>query len=68
MNRREYIHQVARGGLLGALAVFSGILIYRKQVIYEGKCTQRFQCRSCTKLNRCQLPEAELNRGYGDKG
>ena len=67
MDRREYIGKFARGGLLGALAVTTGILVFRKQVALKDDCPEGFQCRNCRKLNRCELPEA-INERAHEKG
>ncbi len=64
MDRREYISKFARGGLLGALAVATGILISRKQVALNDNCSEGFRCRNCRELNSCQLPEAINERGH----
>lgn len=68
MDRREFAVKVARGGLLGALAVMSGILISRNQVRLENDCSGGSHCRNCRKLNSCDLPEAEITRNNGRKG
>ena len=68
MNRREYISSVVRGGMVGALGVLSGVLVYRRQVALDPGCTNSFQCRSCMKIKKCELPEAELVRDHGEKG
>ncbi len=62
MDRRDFINRTARGGLLAALAVISGILFSRQQVALQANCSGDFQCRSCRKLNKCVLPEAEKER------
>lgn len=68
MKRRVFLQHVARGGLIGALGVLSGILLARRQVTLEESCTGQFQCRSCNRINRCELPEAKTARDYGEKG
>ena len=68
MVRRDFIHNVARGGLLATLAAFSGFLVSRKQVTLQTDCAENFQCRSCSKLKGCELPEAEIMRDHGEEG
>ncbi len=65
MNRRNFIEKSGRGILLGALAIVSGVLVSRRQVSLDTKCTANFQCRNCGKLSNCQLPEAEIEREDG---
>ncbi len=65
MNRRIFIERTGRGILLGALAIVSGILVSRRQVSLDTKCSANFQCRNCGKLSDCQLPEAETERKDG---
>jgi hypothetical protein len=67
MDRREYIGKFARGGLLGLLAVATGILVSRKQVALKDDCSGGFRCRNCRELNSCQLPEA-VNERVNAKG
>ena len=69
MVRRKFIHHLVRGGLVAGLAAAAGILISRDQVKLRSDCTVNFQCRSCNRLNGCQLPEAQQTReGYGEEG
>ena len=65
MNRRNFIDKSGRALLLGALAIVSGVLIARRQVSRDTNCSANFQCRNCTKLSKCQLPEAEIERKDG---
>lgn len=65
MNRKKFIELSGRAFLLGGLAIVSGILISRKQVVRENQCSASFQCKSCRKLSKCQLPEAETERQDG---
>ena len=67
MNRKTFIHQLVRGGILAALAVLSGTLLSRRQVRLERDCAGELPCRSCRKLSSCSLPEAEKERAY-EKG
>ena len=65
MNRRNFIDKAGRGILLGGLVIVSGILVSRKQVVRENQCSANFQCKSCGKISKCQLPEAETERQDG---
>ena len=65
MNRRNFIEKSGRGILLGGLAIISGVLVARRQVTRDTKCSTNFQCNNCGKLSRCQLPEAETERKDG---
>jgi len=62
MNRKKFIELSGRGILLGGLAIISGVLVSRRQVSMDTKCSANFQCRKCGKLSKCQLPEAEIER------
>ena len=44
------------------MALLAGVLLSRRQISLERECGLDFQCRSCTKLKKCQLPEAEKER------
>ncbi len=65
MNRRKFIERTGRGVLLGVLVVVTGVLVTRKQVSRDTQCSAGFQCKSCSKLSNCQLPEAETERKDG---
>lgn len=68
MDRRAYLNRFVRGGALGALAVMSGILISRRQVSLLTDCSDHTQCNACSKLKRCELPEAVITRDHGEEG
>ena len=59
MDRKRFIEQMARGGLLAVLALGTGFLLSRRQVTLQQECELNYQCRSCGKLKECQLPEAK---------
>lgn len=65
MNRKKFIELGGRGLLLGGLAILTGVLVSRRQVSLDTKCSANFQCRNCGKLSGCQLPEAEIERNDG---
>lgn len=49
------------------MTVLAGVLVSRRQVSLEQDCRLELQCGSCNKLKKCQLPEAENERG-NEKG
>ncbi len=49
------------------MALLAGLLLSRKQVSLEKECGLNLQCRSCSRLKACELPEAKNERGY-EKG
>jgi hypothetical protein len=63
MNRKAFIHTLVRGGILATMALLAGVLISRKQISLEKECGLNLQCRSCTRLKACELPEAKIERG-----
>ena len=65
MNRKNFFDLSGRYLLLGGLAIISGLLVSRRQVSLDTKCSENFQCRNCGKLSKCQLPEAEIERNDG---
>ena len=65
MNRRNFIEKTGRGILLGGLAMVTGVLVSRRQVIRDTQCSANFQCKNCRKLSNCQLAEAEMERNNG---
>lgn len=67
MNRKTFISTLARGGILTAMALMAGILFSRKQISLEKDCGLNLQCRSCSKLKACDLPDAKNERG-NEKG
>ena len=68
MVRRDFIHSMVRGGLVAALAALTGFLVTRREVTLQADCAENFQCRSCSKLSRCELPEAKTLRDHGEEG
>lgn len=67
MNRKSFLSALVRGGILGSMALLTGVLFSRKQLTLEKECGLSVQCRNCSKLKNCQLPEAEKERG-NEKG
>jgi len=49
------------------MALLAGVLFSRRQISLEKDCGLSLQCRNCSKLKNCQLPEAENERG-NEKG
>ena len=65
MNRRNFIDKTGRTILLVGIAMLSGVLVARKQVVKDRQCSANFQCSKCGKLSKCRLPEAETERQDG---
>jgi hypothetical protein len=63
MNRKAFINTLVRGGILGTMALLAGVLISRKQISLEKECGLNLQCRNCSKVKACELPEAKTERG-----
>ncbi len=59
-NRRQFINLLIRTGILGSIALFSGVLI-RRWDESQG-CHQNFSCGNCNNTDHCQLPEADQFR------
>ncbi|MFC2117719.1 hypothetical protein ACFLTI_06695 [Bacteroidota bacterium] len=58
MKRKEFIVVLARGVILSALGVISGILLFRdKDNVTD--CDFDFVCGNCKKNENCNLPEAK---------
>ena len=67
MNRKAFISALVRGGILASMALLAGILFSRKQISLEKECGLNLQCRNCSKLKACDLPDAKNERG-NEKG
>ncbi len=63
MNRKAFIYALARGGILATMALLAGVLISRKQISLEKECGLNLQCRNCSRVKACELPEAKIERG-----
>ncbi|WP_372639545.1 hypothetical protein [Ancylomarina sp.] len=57
MNRRTFLHNIGRGTILSALAIFSGTMIYRNLNSDGDSCDFDFVCRNCKKVKGCRLPD-----------
>jgi hypothetical protein len=66
MDRKTFIRDMARLGLLGVLAATAGILLSRKQVRLEKQCGIGIQCSACRRLSSCAYPEALEEKGGGN--
>ena len=62
MNRKAFIATLFRGGVLAAMALLAGLLLSRKQVSLEKECGLNLQCRSCSRLKACELPDAKIEK------
>lgn len=65
MDRKEFIQNIFRFSILGLMAVIVGIFISRDKIRAGSECPVSYACRSCGKLNKCALPEAEKYRNHG---
>ena len=63
MNRKTFIATLFRGGILAAMALLAGLLLSRNQVSLEKECGLNLQCRSCSRLKACDLPDAKIEKG-----
>ncbi len=69
MDRQRFYKPIGRGGALGALVVISGVLVAQTAGNIADECSDNgFQCRTCNKLNRCELPDAKITRDHGEEG
>ena len=55
-NRRQFLSNLARGGIFGLMALFSGIMI--KRWADADGCRRNFACGGCGLSDHCVLPEA----------
>jgi len=55
-NRREFLNTLMRGGILAALGLFSGALVFRSRD--KNSCSYGFDCSRCSKNENCNLPAA----------
>jgi hypothetical protein len=62
MNRKAFLSALVRGGILGAMALLAGVLLSRRQISMDKECGLDIQCRGCSSLKTCKLPEAEKER------
>ncbi|MBT7826072.1 MAG: hypothetical protein HN600_05715 [Bacteroidetes bacterium] len=60
MNRRKFINNITRGGLLAGLATMSSVFLIRNKKNQNTQCSYEFVCRNCKKIDNCILPEAAL--------
>ncbi|MEN8155469.1 MAG: hypothetical protein ABFS10_00840 [Bacteroidota bacterium] len=67
MDRRRFIEQMARGGVLAGMALGTGFLLVRRQVTLQQDCGLNYQCRGCKKIEECRLPEAREERATPTK-
>ena len=59
VNRRELMTGVFRHATLGLVAVTSTLLIVkRRRLVKENKCTNKGICSGCGQFDQCGLPQA----------
>jgi len=59
-TRRNFIKIAIRNSALAGIAIGSGYLIFKEKS--EEACNFEFICKSCKKLDKCKLPEAEEHK------
>jgi len=57
MDRRDFIKNMARGSILTALGLITGMLLFKNKA--SDVCDFNFICSSCKKLSGCKLSEAD---------
>ena len=55
-GRREFLNTLMRGGILAALGLLSGAVIFRSRDAKS--CSFGFDCSGCSRANSCMLPAA----------
>jgi hypothetical protein len=56
MNRKSFIHNIARASILIGIGAISGKLLLNEES--SANCDFQFVCSKCKKLTACSLPEA----------
>ena len=59
-DRRQFLNNLARGGILALLALVSGIMIRRWETSEE--CRRGYSCGNCGVSDNCPLPQATQYR------
>ena len=59
-SRRDFLNQMMRGGILAALGILGGGLIFRSKI--RETCGFDFACGGCSQSEGCTLPEGIANR------
>ena len=68
MDRRRFIEQVGRFGVLGLLLALVAVFFVRKQVSAKSSsCGMPGGCSGCNKVNSCSLPEAKKGIENGER-
>lgn len=63
-NRRDFLKNVGKGSMLGALLFIPGVLITKRRVSAKPEdCDIAIQCRNCGKANNCDLAKKEEELG-----
>lgn len=60
-DRRDFLRKLARGGLVGLLAVGTASLVARR----NDRCGRQGLCRGCPAMTDCELPSAQAFRRLG---
>ncbi|MGF7138291.1 hypothetical protein [Roseimarinus sediminis] len=60
MDRKEFLNQVFRYGILGAIVLLTGFLFLNRKVERSSEaCAANFACKNCGKYSACNLPEKQ---------
>jgi hypothetical protein len=69
MDRKEFIRISGRWIILSLLTVFTAGVILKRRVSPGNSCDLTGQCRGCSSLSSCNLPEAiKLRKDEEEKG
>jgi hypothetical protein len=58
MDRKTFIHSIARWSVAGTLLAITGVLLTRKQIGHGGNCRPGSPCAGCPDLEGCDKAEA----------
>jgi hypothetical protein len=69
MDRKEFIRDSGRWIILSLLTIFTAGFVLRRRISLEDTCSISGQCRGCSSLSYCNLPEAiKLRKDEEEKG
>jgi hypothetical protein len=68
MNRKEFIQMAGRTTILAGMTAMVGLFWGQKRIAMSGGgCPTDLECRGCSKLSACKLPEA-IKEKENEKG
>jgi len=65
MNRRDVIRQTGRLAILSGIGLLSLFLTTHQKVVTPENCSVSPFCGNCGKFSKCDLPQANKERGHG---